>query len=998
MHSSLSLTRPSGFLHAALLTFVLLTNLHAGSLFDDLAKHVESHDYIGAVDFYYSHQKEMDAAMEGESSDGKDMVGLLLKAFHGIGDYNNAIAFRRKVNANIMKERSAYNARPGNEGTAIITKLTTLTEELKLWREAGNLAQMREVLNRMLEESAPAKLEAVKSKMTGDNVRMNSQATCWMMRGVVLGDAARLEEAMGDYTKALEYMEERYAAKRRERDIGLGDLSAAMKREAGVGLDELRDQMELLDKARILCALDRRHEATEALDKAMAVRSLKLNRDGNDFQRDMDSSLKRSALVRATELYARLGQFDKFREIAKIATEAAYRQTSDKNFKATQKSDEAAIRLSLEKALGRGEMMAGDAKAAFGHWKSAAALVDINKFETQSDSIAVHENLAWCALSNGDTKLARQQARAADALFSGVLKNAFTFSNERQRLGLLQTADPFSLFASLGMAPELAAALVKYKGVVLDSVMEERRLALSGPSTGRAYSDLLAKRKEFLELSQRGGKNAEAEIRRLSDETNRLAQEIARGYTSQGQARRSLEINVSDVQKALPADAVLVDYIRVRHPDTIANWRDRYGAVVIAPQGPVQWFDLGAAAEIDASLAALAKNIQDSSLGTKTWSDEMADQALKAQYRTLVAPLLHALPSSLRSLILSPDSNLQSAPFCAFLDSEGHFLCERWNIRMVAAARDLLSERTPGSSVAVFAIGDPDYSHASTVHPGHTRGTSANRLTLLDAATLSKQPLPPLPGTRVEVEALGDIAKRHGWEFHALYGSEAAEANLRHYLRDHSPPILHLGTHALHMSREGVSQTTANSSPLNIPMDSANSPAKKGKDDNTSQWLPMLPLSGDDPLSSSALVLAGANQTFSAWARGVFPPSDNDGILTADELIDFNLGKTDVVVLSACETGLGASLSSQGSWGFRRSLTLAGARSVVTTLWSISDDQTVAFMKEFYDRISNPASVVRAFSEAQRECLLRFRKSDKLANAVVFAAPFVMTTTGSQTF
>ena len=120
------------------------------------------------------------------------------------------------------------------------------------------------------------------------------------------------------------------------------------------------------------------------------------------------------------------------------------------------------------------------------------------------------------------------------------------------------------------------------------------------------------------------------------------------------------------------------------------------------------------------------------------------------------------------------------------------------------------------------------------------------------------------------------------------------------------------------------------------------------------------------PAGISWLAFAGAN----TWLHGDEPPAPaGNGILTAEEVTGLDLSGTELVVLSACQTGLGKVESGEGVFGFRRSFVLAGARTVVLTLWEIPDNPTRELMEHFYLLVHDG----RPRAEALREAKLRLR-------------------------
>ncbi|MBF0381219.1 MAG: CHAT domain-containing protein [Magnetococcales bacterium] len=127
--------------------------------------------------------------------------------------------------------------------------------------------------------------------------------------------------------------------------------------------------------------------------------------------------------------------------------------------------------------------------------------------------------------------------------------------------------------------------------------------------------------------------------------------------------------------------------------------------------------------------------------------------------------------------------------------------------------------------------------------------------------------------------------------------------------------------------------------------------------------------------------MAGANDGI----KGVERPDGTDGILTAMEAVNLNLASTDMVTLSACETGVGEVQNGEGVYSLQRAFQEAGAKAVLSTLWSISDEGTLQFMREFYGRILKGTPPQQALLETQKV----FIKSSEWSHPFYWA-PFVM--------
>lgn len=145
------------------------------------------------------------------------------------------------------------------------------------------------------------------------------------------------------------------------------------------------------------------------------------------------------------------------------------------------------------------------------------------------------------------------------------------------------------------------------------------------------------------------------------------------------------------------------------------------------------------------------------------------------------------------------------------------------------------------------------------------------------------------------------------------------------------------------------------------------------------------------------LALAGAGRTLANWSSGLATPPENDGILTAADIGGLHLSGTELVVLSACDTGLGEAVAGEGVLGLRRGFVQAGARNLLLTLWPIEDRQTAGFMPEFYAAVHVTGNPARALAEVQRAWLKRIRTERSATEAAIIAGPFILSFQGRPT-
>jgi hypothetical protein len=211
----------------------------------------------------------------------------------------------------------------------------------------------------------------------------------------------------------------------------------------------------------------------------------------------------------------------------------------------------------------------------------------------------------------------------------------------------------------------------------------------------------------------------------------------------------------------------------------------------------------------------------------------------------------------------------------------------------------------------------------------------------------------PLPGTLIEARRLASTLG----DARVLTGSDATEGALKAM---HAPRLLHLATHGFFLA-------DLPAPPLNESQRGISHIESLGELPRPRVALP------ENPLLRSGLALAGANRRASG---------QDDGILTAMETMSLDLAGTQLVVLSACETGMGDVRTGDGVYGLRRALVLAGAETQIMTLWKIDDEVTQRLMAEYYEKIGK--GIGR--SDAMRDVTLKMLSNPKTANPKYWAS------------
>ncbi|UCD63617.1 MAG: CHAT domain-containing protein [Candidatus Zixiibacteriota bacterium] len=537
------------------------------------------------------------------------------------------------------------------------------------------------------------------------------------------------------------------------------------------------------------------------------------------------------------------------------------------------------------------------------------------------------------------------------------LENVFPYSSEEQKLrwvSLYPLVDEtlYSLALqqktrrSLNLSLEM---LLKSKAMVLEAVMGERRMALC------VYDeDLKARLAEHNELCTEIANLSIAGVAYL--DTLKVLYRIKDSLETQlslhcsefGDALAARRFELADVSEAIPSGSVLWEYVRYRptdlSPSVLGDDKlgpERYMAFTLDGRGNINAVDLGLATEIDSLILGARDMIYKAQVQVYSPAASQAEARLNEVtgqlHGLLFAPLVAVSPGK-KDICISPDGMLNLLPFEILPLSDSSYVIESYRLSYLSCGRDLVrptSPTGPGEEVVILADADFDAvaAHPRAVPMFDTTEVYGPRLR--GGADCMKRSFTRLSHTRIEADSLASRFKGAGHSALQSYcGNQATEAVLKSL--SESPRVLHLATHGFFCGSPDTSVATVR----------------------------------DNPLLRSGLALAGANR---AIAQADTIASGEDGILTAFEVSGLNLVGTELVVLSACESGVGELISGEGVFGLRRAFQHAGAETVVMSLWAVPDRETSQLMDGFYRRWLGGMSKRDALRESALELLNQSR-------------------------
>ena len=619
----------------------------------------------------------------------------------------------------------------------------------------------------------------------------------------------------------------------------------------------------------------------------------------------------------------------------------------------------------------------GETEKAIASYNLALEAIDANYPGTHPSRLDVFESLAVMHFVSGDNAKARDFAQR---VFDGRMRSladVLSFADEPTRLAYRSSIDPWSIFASLQLPDQLCLSILRTKGVVLDSILEDRKAAenTTDPKLKQSLLTLNIRKRQLMEWMLGGGSKTGG-INDLRTEIRQLETQIR--SESSSDSRAALSITVDAVAQAIPKNAALIEFIRYRDFQMPGLGTDRYGAVVLGEKGKPVFQPLGNAVDVDAAIESYSQLVR------KTVDDAEMTKLLTDIRKLVWEPLTPHLPDAGAKLILAPDGVLNFFSFATLLEEDGTFLAEKYPVAYVTSGRDLVRGVKPSTKNDMTVLANPDFSKPKLSKPGNNNQQDRNpdrSGTIGMRGLLSTIGLSPLPGTDLEASLIQKIAdEQWKWPIEVLKGDDATEAATN---RLAGPKILHFATHGFFLPRTGRVDSLTRSRPY---WDDAMQPS-----DVRSAASVISNVTLENPMHRSGIALAGAQDTLEKWGDSLVGDTANDGILTAEEIAMLDLKGTWLVVLSACETGLGEARSGEGVLGLRRGLLQAGAENLLFTLWPVADRETVLFMRDFYTELDGARhEPAEAAHKIQTKYLKKYREELGVAVAVRLAGPFIL--------
>ncbi len=537
---------------------------------------------------------------------------------------------------------------------------------------------------------------------------------------------------------------------------------------------------------------------------------------------------------------------------------------------------------------------------------------------------AAYQNLALLYAEKGNLK-------GADSLFNLAFKNytAFVINNteglsEKDKEGFAEDIR-INQYTSLSLRQKsplsngwLLNSTLFYKGLLLESSK-----GFASAFRNIKDSSLMKKAEEYFTLKRYAGAqllkpevSRSKELPQIIERATSLERQLLQASSPFRNWKEQFKTDWTKIQKQLTSGGIAIEFISYYLPGMKTLDSTQYAAMILKP------------GINDPLIVPLFNEAQFNRLVAKGGSTE---QIVKKLYRSAVRvtaaqptasdslyhliwkPLLPHL-QNVKTVYFAADGVMNNLNLAAIITPDGKRLIEAYEFIQLSSTRNLIKSTKQPSFKTMQFWGGVNYNGAST---------STSRSTTFSY----------LPGTLTEINDISIAASKSNATFKTISASDANEINFKK-LDGSSPEILHIATHGFFFPDPQKAKTIA---------------------DNRFAH-------ANNPLLRSGLALANANDN---WQNEMSSSDKEDGILTAYEIADMDLSNTKLVVLSACETGLGDIKSGEGVYGLQRAFKMAGVDYLIMSLWQVPDLETKEFMQTFYANCFSGMPIRKAFRETQ---------------------------------
>ena len=503
------------------------------------------------------------------------------------------------------------------------------------------------------------------------------------------------------------------------------------------------------------------------------------------------------------------------------------------------------------------------------------------------------------------------------------------------------------------------------KSLLLETSRElDQALASSSDTTLKEnYQNLKALRKNYSKLMSEGSDNKEL-MERLNGEADSLDKILVNSLGEYAASKRKFEITWKDIQSNLNSTEAAIEFTKYYDDkDSV----DKYMALVIRPD--YEYPKLALLGE-EEQISEYIENRSFEALYPLVW--EPIEKHLSGVERVYYSPAgqlnnlaFSALCMGERKELSQKDKDSIIARGEILTESTSSFECEylmdRYELHQLTTTRyiadgALNKKTTMNTSIALG--GGINY---DTVPKAYSENKEEDNTEYIFAMNLQQEQekakentkrsskntskMSYLEGTKKEVDQVAALFENKNWSLSAYTDTKAEEGKFKEEVEKNKAGIIHIATHGF-----------------------AFPDVKKNKRQHQLMGTEEISYrASEDPMVRCGLMFSGSNVSWTGNPQKMIKETGEDGILTAAEVSNMDLSNTKLVVLSACETGLGKIEGSEGTFGLKRGFKLAGVEQMIVSLWSVPDKETMELMTLFYEDLTQSLNPVKSFEKAQKQ-------------------------------
>ncbi len=444
----------------------------------------------------------------------------------------------------------------------------------------------------------------------------------------------------------------------------------------------------------------------------------------------------------------------------------------------------------------------------------------------------------------------------------------------------------------------------------------------------------------------------------LEDKATEIERQLVLGSQEFGDFKNLQSNTWKDVQKGLMSGEAAIEFLKFSYRNKERTDTTMYCALILKPEShQPEMIALFHEAELEnyfinstQSTANLAIRLYGKKRGANVQTSGSTYTNYADSLYLLIWSRIEPYLEGVKTVYYSPSGLLHNISFAAIPYNDSQLLSEKYELVYVASTGNIVNKKQNRDinkfDIAIY--GGLNYDTDANAMLANVNKYNDNYGNLLAQRSIAANESTRggswnyLKGTLDEAESIKAMFEKNSINTSLFTASDGIEESFKSLSGKNAPEIIHLATHGFFFP----------------------DPEKEEYDDGALMLEDKMVFQGsDNPLIRSGLIMSGANL---AWKGETIPEGIDDGILTAYEVSGLDLYNTELVVLSACETGLGDIKGSEGVYGLQRSFKMAGVNYLVMSLWQVPDKETSEFMQLFYTNLLAKQSVGVAFRAAQK--------------------------------